>query len=70
MNPELKKVKINLKKIEKFCKSRPTPSGRDVDAFIMSEKLDEYKEFATHTISAVWAAEWLMHSKKINKSRI
>ncbi|NCB85377.1 MAG: hypothetical protein EOM44_12930 [Bacteroidia bacterium] len=69
MNNELKQVKINLRKIEKFCKSRPLPSVRDVDFFIQSEKLDEYKEFATATITSVHAAEWLLHQKKINKYR-
>lgn len=69
MNNELKKAKLNLRKIEKFCNSRPLPSVRDVDTFIMSENLSEYKEFATATINAVHAAEWILHQKKINKYR-
>ena len=69
MNPELKKVKLNLRKIKQFCESKPTPSITDVNAFIMSEKLDEFKDFATHTINAVHIANYLCYQKKVNKSR-
>ena len=69
MNNELKQAKLNLRKIEKFCNSRPLPSVRDVDTFIMSEGLSEYNEFATATITAVHEAEGILHSKKINKYR-
>ena len=69
MNQNLKEAKQNLKKIEHFCKSRPIPSVTDVAKFVEEEDLHEYKEYALNTIGAVWAAEWVLHSKKINKSR-
>ena len=70
MNNQLKEAKSNLKKIEHFCKSRPIPSVSDVVKFVEYENLHEYKEYALNTIGAVWAAEWVLHSKKINKSRM
>ena len=70
MNQNLKEAKQNLKKIEHFCKSRPIPSVTDVTKFVEDEDLHEYKEYALNMIGAVWAAEWVLHSKKINKSRI
>ena len=69
MNQNLKEAKQNLKKIEHFCKSRPIPSVTDVARFVEESDLHEYKEFALNIIGAVWAAEWVLHSKKINKSR-
>jgi len=69
MNANLKEAKANLKKIEQFCKSRPIPSVTDVTKFVEEEDLHEYKEYALNIIGAVWAAEWVLHSKKINKSR-
>jgi hypothetical protein len=70
MNANLKEAKQNLKKIEQFCKSRPIPSVTDVVKFVEEENLHEYKEYALNVIGAVWAAEWVLHSKKINRSRI
>jgi hypothetical protein len=70
MNANLKEAKQNLKKIEQFCKSRPIPSVTDVTKFVEDENLHEYKEYALNIIGAVWAAEWVLHSKKINKSRM
>lgn len=69
MNTELKKAKEAIRKIERFCKSRPMKSEPEIDAFIESENLLEYKTFAHHLIFSVWEAEWILHTKKINKSR-
>ena len=70
MNQQLKEVKLNLRKIKAFCKSRPIPSVSDVAKFVEDENLHDYKEFALNYIGSVWAAEWVMHSKRINKTRI
>ena len=69
MNTELKKAKEAIRKIERFCKSRPMPSAPQVDVFIETEGLKKYKTFAHHLIRAIWEAEWILHAKKINKTR-
>jgi len=69
MNTELKKAKEAIRKIERFCKSRPMPPHEEVDEFLKSEGLTQFADFATHFVSAVWAKEWILHTKKINKSR-
>lgn len=70
MNNELKKARVKLREIEKMCKSRPLPTFSEISDYIRENNLDEYAEFASHTIRASWAAEWILHTKKINKSRI
>jgi hypothetical protein len=70
MNQKLREVKINIREIEKFCKSRPVPSVPEVVDYLEREKLEEYKEFALNFIGAVHSAEWLLHINKINKSRV
>jgi len=69
MNTELKKAKEAIRKIERFCKSRPTPTPEEVDEFLKSEGLTQYSAFATSFSNAVWSKEWILHTKKINKSR-
>lgn len=69
MNTELKKAKEAIRKIERFCKSRPMPSVKEVEELVDREGLKEYKAFANHFIAAVHASEWILHTKKINKSR-
>lgn len=70
MNNELKKARVTLREIEKICKARPLLSPEDVDSYIYENNLQEYSEFASHTIRAAWAAEWVLHTKRINKSRV
>lgn len=70
MNNELKKAKVTLREIEKMCKKRPLPSPSEISDYIRENKLDEYYEFASQTILAAWAAEWILHTKRINKSRV
>jgi len=69
MNTELKKAKEAIRKIERFCKSRPMPIKPEVMDFLKSEKLELYAEYAELLLAAIWAAEWILHTKKINKSR-
>jgi hypothetical protein len=69
MNTELKKAKEAIRKIERFCKGRPIPSINDVNVFIDAEDLSIYKNFAQHFISAIWEAEWVLHTKRLNKNR-
>lgn len=69
MNKELRQVKDDLQKINKYCESRPTPSVRMVEDFVTESGLSDYKDYAQHVIAAIWAAEWIMHTKRVNKSR-
>ena len=69
MNTELKKAKEAIRKIERFCKSRPMPTSEEVDEYLKSEGLTQYQNFAAQFCSAIWAKEWILHTKKINKSR-
>lgn len=69
MNSELKMAKVKLREIEKMCKARPLQTPSEISDYIRENNLDEYYEFASHTIRAAWAAEWILHTKRINKSR-
>ena len=69
MNTELRKAKEAIRKIERFCKSRPMPVRPEISEFLQSENLTEYEDFAQHLMSAIYAKEWILHTKKINKSR-
>lgn len=70
MNSELKMAKVKLREIEKMCKSRPLKSPSEISDYIHGNNLDEYYEFAHQMIRASWAAEWILHTKRINKSRV
>ena len=70
MNNELKKARVKLREIEKMCKARPLPTPEDIDNYIYTNNLQEYSEFASHVIRASWVAEWILHTKRINKSRV
>lgn len=69
MNAELKKAKEAIRKIERFCKSRPMPTPTQVSKFVESENIEEYDKYAQEFINSQWTAEWILHTKKINKSR-
>ena len=70
MNNELKKARVKLREIEKMCKARPLPTPEDIDNYIYINNLQEYSEFASHVIRASWVAEWVLYTKRINKSRL
>lgn len=69
MNNELRKAKGTLREIEKMCKKRPLPSPSEISDYIRDNGLDEYCEFASQMIGAAWAAEWILHTKRINTRR-
>ena len=70
MNPKLKEVKNNLKKIEQYCKSKPFPSESDLNFFIKSNEFEQFRNFAENTLRATSEKEWLLYQNKINKSRV
>ena len=70
MNPKLKAVKENLKKIDRFCTSHPSPSDMDLNMFIQQNELNMFQNYADSFLAAVREKEWLLYQNKINKSRV
>ena len=70
MNNELKQAKQNVKSIEQFCKSRPTPTPEKLSEFMEKKGISsEYNNFAENFLKSVLASEFIFYKKKINKSR-
>lgn len=70
MNTELKKARVKLREIEKVCKKRPLKTPEEIKMMLEESGLFEYVDFGHHTSAAAWAAEWILHTKRINKSRV
>lgn len=69
MNKELREVRLNLRKIKKYCESRPVPSFSDLKMFLFSEGLEEFEKFSGNYLASVHEAEWLQQKRRINKYR-
>ena len=62
MNNELKQAKLNLRKIEKFCNSRPLPSVRDVEFFAKiryKNRLTRYSRVSDLGVTLPRCLRWL-----------
>lgn len=56
----LNNVKADYKKIERFCKSRPTPIKKDLEVFIEENGLQAYKAYAEALLVAATEKEWIL----------
>ena len=65
----LNNIKADLRKIEQFIKTPPLASEGDLKAFLQSEKLTYYSDFANHTLAAYTQRQWHLFTGKINKHR-
>jgi len=65
----LNNAKDCIKKIEQYVKSRPFPTESDLDFFIKSNDLEQYRAFATNLLAATTEREWILFQHKINKYR-
>jgi hypothetical protein len=70
MNPALKKVKVNLKKIDQYCNGRPIPTVTELNVFIQENELFDLQKYADSVMASVREREWLFYQNKINKSRV
>jgi hypothetical protein len=66
---KLNDAKDCIKKIEQYIKARPYPKYSDLDFFIKSNYLEQYRAFATNLLAATTEREWILFQHKTNKYR-
>lgn len=69
MNAELKKIKLDIKKVDDFIKKGKTPSEEDLKIFIRENELEELTKYAMCLLEATHISSYLQHTKKLNKYR-
>lgn len=65
----LTKAKSDFKKIEQFCRKRPSPNEGELNQFLIENSLEKYQRFAKSFFDATTEKNYILYLNKVNRYR-